>query len=80
MTSSCRHRPVRFRIVCICFSEMSGPMAGLSVESESVKGSRTPAIQGWFRWHGWRVSEKPQGRKPRAGLGSVVRAVRSMGI
>ena len=30
--------------------------------------------------HRWRVSEKPQGRKPRAGSGSVVRAVRSMGI
>ena len=26
---------VRFRIVFVCFSEMNGPMAGLSGESES---------------------------------------------
>ncbi len=36
-TPSSRHsnRQVRFRIVFFCFSEMSGPVAGLSVESES---------------------------------------------
>ncbi len=43
-TPDSRHfkRHVRFRIVFFCFSEMSGPIAGLSVESESdaVDGSR----------------------------------------
>ncbi len=36
-TPDSRHsnRHVRFRIVFVCLSEMSGPMAGLSGESES---------------------------------------------
>ncbi len=33
--------------------------------SAFVKGCRTPAAEGCWRWHGQRVSEKPQGKKPR---------------
>ena len=36
-------------------------------ESEIVKGSRTPAGAWWCDVLGRQASEKPQGRKPRAG-------------
>ncbi len=45
-----------------------------------VKGCRMPAVEGWRHGRGRQASDKPQGRKPRAGLGAVVRPARSMGI
>ena len=48
--------------------------------SPCVKGSRMPAAQGRGGLLGRQASEKPQGRKPRAGKGTAVRRARSMGI
>src|SRR5258708_40351894 len=39
--------------------------------SGSVKGSRMPAVAGWCHRLERQASEKPQGRKPRARLGTA---------